>query len=88
MVVVAAYVMEEMYEDGTACAMVDGNPVTSWGYVGWLNYLFHEKKHVKNYDPWSLFEEMHKGNPVKSMEYINWKSFWEMGIYTLGRLKY
>lgn len=59
MVVVAAYVLEEMYTDGTAVATVDGKPVTSWGYVGWINYLFKEHNHVKNYDLWKLFEVFH-----------------------------
>lgn len=54
--VVAAYVLEEQYVDDVAVATVDGDPVTSWMYVGWLNYLFDEKKHVKNFDTWNLFE--------------------------------
>ena len=27
--------------------------------VGWINYLFDEKFHIKNYDPWKLFETLH-----------------------------
>lgn len=57
--VVAAYVLEELYTEGVAVAMVDGEPVTSWGYVGWINYLFQEKYHVKNFDPWKLYETLH-----------------------------
>lgn len=57
--VVAAYVLEEQYTENVAVAMVDGEPVTAWGYVGWLNYLFDETKHVKNYDTWKLFEAMY-----------------------------
>lgn len=54
--VVAAYVLEEQYTEGIASAMVDGEPVISWRYVGWLNYLFDETNHVKNFDTWKLFE--------------------------------
>lgn len=59
MVVVAAYVLEEMYTEGTVAAMVDGEPVKFRGYVGWLNYLFNEQNYIKNYDPWKLFESFH-----------------------------
>ena len=34
-VIVAAYVLEEIYTEGVAVATIDGSPVTSWGYVGW-----------------------------------------------------
>ena len=57
--VVAAYVLEELYTEGTAITMVNGEMVTSWKYVGWINYLFDEKNHVKNFDPWKLFETIH-----------------------------
>ncbi len=66
--VVAAYVLQEHYTDNVAVAMVDGEPVTSWGYVGWLNYLFNENKHIKNYDMWKLFEAYHDAND----EYLYW----------------
>lgn len=74
MVVVAAYVLEELYTEGVSAAMVDGVPVTSWGYVGWINYLFHEKFHVKNFDPWKLFEAFHYWEEDQS-SYIDWYDF-------------
>lgn len=46
--VVAAYVLQEQYTEGIASAMVDGEPVISWRYVGWLNYLFDETNHVNS----------------------------------------
>ena len=54
--VVAAYTLEEQYTEGVAATMVNGEFVTSWAYVGWLNYLFDEHKHIKNFDTWPLFE--------------------------------
>lgn len=66
--VVAAYVLEEQYTENVSVAMVDGEPITSWGYVGWLNYLFNEKKHVKNFDTWKLFESFFYLND----EYNRW----------------
>lgn len=72
--VVAAYVLEELYLDGVSVAMVDAEPVTSWGYVGWINYLFNEKYHIKNYDPWGLFEEYHYAED-ESEEYVDWFDF-------------
>ncbi len=42
-IVVAAYVLEELYVDGTEIAMVDADLVTSDVYTGWINYLFYEK---------------------------------------------
>lgn len=65
--VVAAYVLQELYVEGVSATMVDGVPVTSWGYVGWINYLFDEKFHVKNFDPWKLFETVHYlGDTIES----------------------
>lgn len=72
--VVAAYVLEELYTDGISIAMVNGDPVTSWGYVGWINYLFDEKNHVKNFDPWKVFEAIHYSEE-KSEEYMTWYNF-------------
>ena len=72
--VVAAYVLEELYLDNVSVALVDGEPVTSWGYVGWINYLFNEKYHIKNYDPWRLFEEYHYLEN-ECEEYVNWLYF-------------
>jgi len=39
--------------------------VTSWEYVGWLNYLFDEKKHIKNFDTWNLFEAFYRAEEAK-----------------------
>ncbi len=69
--IVAAYVLEELYTDGVSITMVDGDPVTSWAYVGWLNYLFGEKNHIKNFDPWKVFEEIHYSLD-ESEECIEW----------------
>lgn len=57
--VVAAYVLEEIYTEGVSVSLINGKPVTTWAYVAWINYLFDEKYHVKNYDPWKLFETFH-----------------------------
>lgn len=77
--VVAAYVLEEEYIDGIAVALVNNVPVLSWEYVGWLNYLFNERKHVKNFDPWKLFETMHYSEE-EIAKYIEW--------YDFGRVSY
>lgn len=66
--VVAAYVLQEQYTENVAVAMVDGEPINYWKYVGWLNYLFNEKKHIKNYDAWKLFEAYHDSDD----EYLCW----------------
>lgn len=58
-VVVAAYVLEEIYTNGVSAVLVNGKPVTTWAYVAWINYLFDEKYHIKNFDPWKLFETFH-----------------------------
>ena len=63
--VVAAYTLEEQYTEGVAATMVDGEFVTSWEYVGWLNYLFDEKKHIKNFDTWNLFEAFYRAEEAK-----------------------
>ena len=72
--VVAAYVLEELYLDNVSVALVDGEPVTSWGYVAWINYLFNEKFFIKNYDPWKLFEEYHYLEDERE-EYVDWLDF-------------
>ena len=58
-VTIAAHVLEELYHEGTAITTWDGEMVKSWLYVAWINYLFNEKFHVKNYDSWKLFEMYH-----------------------------
>ncbi len=54
--VVAAYTLEEQYNENVVATMVNGELVDTWSCVGWLNYLFDEEKHVKNFDAWKLFE--------------------------------
>ncbi len=58
-VVVAAYVLESLYIDGPAVAMVNGDIVTSQAYIGWINDLFQTQYPQKNNDPWALFEALH-----------------------------
>lgn len=58
-VVVAAYVLESLYVDGPAVAMVNDELVTSRAYIGWINYLFQTQYLHKNNDPWALFEALH-----------------------------
>ena len=76
--VVAAYVLEEQYTDGIAVALVNNVPVTSYGYVGWMNYLFNEHKHVKNFVLWKLFETIHYSNEEVT-EYMQWYDFGNKG---------
>ena len=38
------------------------------GFVAWLNYLFDEEKHVKNFDAWKLFEAIN----YSEQEYEIW----------------
>lgn len=73
--VVAAYVLEELYTDGTAIAMVDADPVTAYAYTGWINYLFQEKFYFKNRDPWKLFKTMHKDEDNYYLARMNWQDF-------------
>ncbi|MCM1217442.1 MAG: hypothetical protein NC548_23365 [Lachnospiraceae bacterium] len=73
--VVAAYVLEELYTDGTAIAMVDADPVTSYAYTGWINYLFQENYYFKNRDPWKLFETMHKDEDDYYLKRTDWRDF-------------
>lgn len=70
-VMVAAYTLEEIYTEGYTAVLVDGDMVTSWGYVGWINYLFHEEFHVKNFDPWKIFEEFHYLSE-RNETYMDW----------------
>ena len=58
-VVVAAYVLESLYLDGTAVPWVNGEFVMSFVYTGWINYLFHESYPQKRHDPWQVFEALH-----------------------------
>lgn len=59
LVIVAAYVLESLYTDGAAVAMVDGDFVISQIYTGWINSLFQKQFSKKNNDPWVLFETLH-----------------------------
>lgn len=69
--IIAAYVLEELYTEGISAAMVNGDPIFSWSYVGWINYLFHEQNHIKNFDPWKLFEAVHCSKEER-VEYMEW----------------
>lgn len=57
-VVVAAYVLESLYLDGSSYAEVDGFRVGfSDVYRGWINYLFHEQ--IAEQNPWEQFQITH-----------------------------
>lgn len=58
-IILAAHALEEMYIDGTAFTLYNGKIVLNGAYIGWINYLFNEKYHIKNYDIWNAFEFMH-----------------------------
>lgn len=80
-VVVAAYVLESLYVDGLAVAMVDNDLVMSPMFTGWINYLFQEHFPQKNNDPWVLFETMH------DQDYINLESYeWEAFVQDMDGL--
>ncbi|MBO5176688.1 MAG: hypothetical protein J6C07_04745 [Lachnospiraceae bacterium] len=72
--VVAAYTLEEQYTEGVAATMVNGEFVSSWEYVGWLNYLFDERKHIKNFDTWSLFEAHYR--KIGAEDYDRYEDAW------------
>lgn len=72
--VIAAYTLEELYSDGVTATFVNGRAVTSWAFVGWINYLFDEEFHVKNFDPWELFEAFHYSDEER-YEDVNWFGF-------------
>lgn len=71
-VVVAAYVLQSLYLDGTAVPWVNDEFVTSRVYTGWINYLFHENYSQKKNDPWLLFEALHDQRVTDLGEY-DWK---------------
>lgn len=73
-VVVAAYVLESLYIDGTAVVTVNGELVTSPVYIAWINYLFQEHYLQKNNDPWSLFEMKHEKMDT-DLEIYGWDNF-------------
>ena len=73
-VVVAAYVLEGLYIDGPAVAMVNGDVVTSQTYIGWINYLFRTQYPQKNNDPWALFEALHNRMDM-DLERVDWGGF-------------
>lgn len=66
--IVAAYVLEMIYLDGTSIPMVDGRFEKTRIFVEWINYLFHENFAVKNNDPWKLFEVMHEQDDENGYE--------------------
>lgn len=71
--VVAAYVLESLYIDGSAAVMVNGEFITSQAYIGWINYLFQTQYHQKNNDLWALFEAAHD-QPDMDLERFDWDS--------------
>ncbi len=73
-VVVAAYVLESLYINGPAVAMVNGDIVTSQEYIGWINYLFQTQYPQKNNDPWALFEALHNEMDM-DLERHDWGGF-------------
>ena len=75
-VVVGAYVLECLYTDGPAVAMVNGDIVTSQAYIGWINYLFQTQYPQKNNDPWALFEALHDQMDM-DLERVDWYGFVE-----------
>lgn len=56
--VVAAYVLESLYIDGLAVAMVNGDIATSQAYIGWINYLFQTQYPQNDERQFSLIVEM------------------------------
>ena len=82
--VVAAYVLEELYTEGISATMVDGEIVNSWGYVGWINFLFDERFHIKNFDPWKLFETLHDSE--KNISYMKERHWLDFGHSRCGFL--
>lgn len=71
-VVVAAYVLQSLYLDGTAVPWVNDEFVTSRVYTGWINYLFCENYPQKKNDPWLVFEALHDQRVTDLGEY-DWK---------------
>lgn len=60
-VVVAAYVLQEIYTDGVTLVEVGGDIEEEGAiYTGWLNYVLNERMPVKNNDPWRLYEWLHE----------------------------
>ena len=59
-VMVAAYMLEEQYVEETSITRLDGDNVRNWEYIGWINHLFDEHYHMKNFDSWKLFELFHE----------------------------
>ena len=73
-VVIAGYVLEELYSDGITAVLENGELVSSGAIVGWINYLFDERYHIKNFDPWRLFEAIHYSEEEKEEHYY-WNGF-------------
>lgn len=74
-VIVAAYVLQEQYTEGVSITFINTFPATCWLYVGWINYLFKETRHIKNFDPWKLFEMLHFSDYCYKDEKIDWEPF-------------
>ncbi|MCD8148665.1 MAG: hypothetical protein LUE92_03670 [Clostridiales bacterium] len=74
--VIAAYVLETLYTDGTGAVFENGDLVDESIFTGWINYLFHEDFHAKNRNPWKLFDLVNTetdGDDYKRD--IGWKEF-------------
>lgn len=68
---------------GVAVATVDGEPVVSYAHVAWINYLLGEKRNIKNFDPWKLYETfIDTGRELPY--YIRWKDFGYHGYSLIG----
>lgn len=75
-VMISAYVLEELYTKGITAVKEDENLISGWGAVGWINYLFDEHYHIKNFDPWKLFEAIHYSEEEwEKEENYDWKHF-------------
>ena len=58
-VILAGYALEELYTDGHAYTTYNGTVIFGGAAVAWINYLFNEEYHIKNYDMWKTFESLY-----------------------------
>lgn len=81
-VMMAAYILEELFLESPAIPMVNGKLldsgfVDSSVYMGWIHYLFPELDLPKNRDLWGIFEMMHE-QEHQEWNYVNLTSYdWE-----------
>lgn len=73
-VVLAAYILEQLYTDGISVVREDGYFIPGWAEVAWINHLFGEHYHIKNFDPWKLFEAFHYAEEEDERS-VNWGGF-------------